>query len=194
MQIPNSSQMAIQQADNEKITTIPLADNGSGIYKYLHAVLLILWLCAWAVMSLITVLRLFSGDANFFLLFWFCAWLSGAIWPALIVYKIFRKPAPEKITINKDKLSYETIIAKDSPFFSMNYFMRKDLVPLQNVSLKAKKFEFSTTELRTLKLRETQEGNRLTIDKDNTRIDLAVGATELEREWLSAYLQKFYSF
>jgi hypothetical protein len=58
---------------------------------------------------------------------------------------------------------------------------------------KRKKSEFSSEEMNTLKLREYGEGNRLTIDKGNQRIELAIGATELEREWLFETLSSKYS-
>jgi len=44
--------------------------------------------------------------------------------------------------------------------------------------------EFSSEEVRTLKLREFETGNRLTIDKNATRHEFANSLTEIEREWL----------
>jgi len=55
------------------------------------------------------------------------------------------------------------------------------------------KTEFIREHIQTLKLREFGDGNRLTIDKGNKRIELASGATELEREWLQELIQRQYS-
>lgn len=45
----------------------------------------------------------------------------------------------------------------------------------------------------TLRLRETSNSNRLTVDLDHERLDLARDATELQREWLHQLLQQCYS-
>jgi hypothetical protein len=44
-----------------------------------------------------------------------------------------------------------------------------------------------------LRLRETESGNRLTIDVDAARIDIAPTASEVEREWLARLLAQRYS-
>jgi hypothetical protein len=48
-------------------------------------------------------------------------------------------------------------------------------------------------QLQSLRLRETDSGNRLTIDADTARIDIAKTASELEREWLARLLARRYS-
>ncbi|MGD9582556.1 MAG: hypothetical protein AB7V26_02640 [Lysobacterales bacterium] len=45
----------------------------------------------------------------------------------------------------------------------------------------------------TLRLRETSNSNRLTVDLGHERLDLARDATELQREWLHQLLQQCYS-
>jgi hypothetical protein len=49
------------------------------------------------------------------------------------------------------------------------------------------------TQKQSLRLRETDLGNRLTIDVDAERIDLASGASEVEREWLAQLLARRYA-
>jgi hypothetical protein len=58
---------------------------------------------------------------------------------------------------------------------------------------KRKKLEIGYEQLKTLNLREFNEGNRLTIDAGNNRLDLALGATELEREWLCHLIRSHFS-
>ena len=58
---------------------------------------------------------------------------------------------------------------------------------------KRRRLVFGPKELSTLKLRETDAGNRLTIDVGADRIDLASDASEVEREWLFELLQREYS-
>ncbi len=43
-----------------------------------------------------------------------------------------------------------------------------------------------------LSLRDTSESNRLTLDYGNDRIDVGVGLTEVEREWLFRLLKTEY--
>ena len=55
------------------------------------------------------------------------------------------------------------------------------------------KTEFDQAQLKTLKLREFESGNRLTIDQGSKRIEIGTGASEPEREWLLELLQKEYN-
>ena len=57
---------------------------------------------------------------------------------------------------------------------------------------KRRRVEFSPSDLRTMTLRKTETGNRLTIDKGAERIEVATGASEIEREWLFDVLQNAY--
>ena len=53
--------------------------------------------------------------------------------------------------------------------------------------------EIERKQLQSLRLRETETGNRLTLDLDASRLDLAQTATEVEREWLAKVLARRYS-
>lgn len=53
--------------------------------------------------------------------------------------------------------------------------------------------ELERRQLQSLRLRETERGNRLTIDVDAARIDIAPTASEVEREWLARLLAQRYS-
>jgi hypothetical protein len=48
-------------------------------------------------------------------------------------------------------------------------------------------------DLASLRLRETNDGNRLTVDAGALRLELAQSAGEIEREWLYHLLVKRYS-
>jgi hypothetical protein len=47
--------------------------------------------------------------------------------------------------------------------------------------------------LQTLRLRETETGNRLTVDLGAQRLELASQASEVEREWLARLLARRYA-
>ena len=57
---------------------------------------------------------------------------------------------------------------------------------------KRKRIEFNPQDIRTLTLRDTTDGNRLTLDHANDRIDLGKGLTEVEREWLFRLIKMEY--
>jgi hypothetical protein len=53
--------------------------------------------------------------------------------------------------------------------------------------------ELDRRQLQSLRLRETESGNRLTVDVDASRIDIAPAASEVEREWLARLLAQRYA-
>lgn len=63
----------------------------------------------------------------------------------------------------------------------------KDLFPKRTI------VELDGCKLATLRLRETDAGNRLTIDANASRLNLASTASEIDREWLYQVLAKRYS-
>jgi hypothetical protein len=58
---------------------------------------------------------------------------------------------------------------------------------------KRRRVQLERRQLQSLRLRETDAGNRLTVDIDSDRIEIAQGATEIEREWLARLLASRYS-
>ena len=58
---------------------------------------------------------------------------------------------------------------------------------------KRTRLELDRHTLQSLRLRETDGGNRLTVDAGAQRLDLAGAATEVEREWLYRLLAKRYA-
>ena len=57
---------------------------------------------------------------------------------------------------------------------------------------KRTKIEFNREQMKTLTLRETDSGNRLTVDAGAKRIAITVDDSEIEREWLFKILKKKY--
>ena len=70
----------------------------------------------------------------------------------------------------------------------MEFGMRSQKEYWRSIFPKRKRIEFIPSDLKTMKLRETDSGNRLTIDKGSERIEIAMAATEIEKEWLFHYL------
>jgi hypothetical protein len=53
--------------------------------------------------------------------------------------------------------------------------------------------DLDRSELQSLRLREIESGNRLTVDVEAQRIEIASAASEVEREWLARLLARRYS-
>jgi hypothetical protein len=53
--------------------------------------------------------------------------------------------------------------------------------------------ELDWRKLQSLRLRETNDGNRFAVDADGLRLDIAQSASEIEREWLYQLLANRYS-
>jgi len=105
------------------------------------------------------------------------------------LWRLLRPAVPETIKFAKPNLFYDSGI-QPMPFYFGYWRGRTDY--WKKMFEKRKRIEFSPQEIRTLKLRETGDGNRLTIDHDNDRIDIGTGMTEVERELLSQMIKTEY--
>lgn len=105
------------------------------------------------------------------------------------VYRSFRPSVPEKLFLNTPFLIFDSGI----PPLESDLRSGSRKKSYKSLFFKRKRIEFSPLEFETMKLRETNSGNRLTIDKGNDRIDIAKNVTEIDREWLFNYLKSYYS-
>jgi hypothetical protein len=87
-----------------------------------------------------------------------------------------------------DRVTYDSGI----PPFSFRYVAsQKDA--WEQMFPKRTRAELDWRKLQSLRLRETNDGNRLTVDADASRLDIARSASEIEREWLYQLLAQRYS-
>ncbi|KRR26732.1 hypothetical protein CQ14_20275 [Bradyrhizobium lablabi] len=127
------------------------------------------------------------GDA--FLIFWLGGWTVGGIFAALTAYRIFRPTVPEALQLRRGSIAYDSGI----PPLELNTQTRKSTREYWSlVFAKRIRADFERPQLQTLRLRETESGNRLTIDLGAQRIELASQVSEVEREWLARLLAKRY--
>lgn len=130
-----------------------------------------------------------SGEGGAFLIFWLGAWSLGGLFAGYMIYRVFQKSIPEQLLLNRPSLSLDTGV----PPLKMDFGIRIQKDNWKSILPMRKRFEFTASELKTMELRETDSGNRLTVDKGSERVEIAVGATEIEREWLFGILQRYYS-
>ena len=105
--------------------------------------------------------------------------------------RTFQKPLSAQLVISRPSLSYDTgrwplTAAIEAAQQGRETSQMKILFPKRTV------IELSPEAMQTLALREHQLGNRLTVDHGGERIELAKHLSELEREWLYAYLKSYY--
>lgn len=105
------------------------------------------------------------------------------------LFKIIRPSVPETLVFSNPVIVYDSGIAP----FQMSFGFNSGMDMWKKFFQKRIKAEFDRTDIQTLKLREFQSGNRLTIDYKNKRIDVGTGIDEVEREWLFNYIQSKYA-
>jgi hypothetical protein len=132
--------------------------------------------------------RYFGG---IFLLFWLGGWTVGGILAALTAYQIFRPTVPETLQLKRGSVAYDSGL----PPFELNSHTRNKGIRDYWSSLLSRRVrtDLDRQQLQTLRLRETDTGNRLTIDLGAQRLELASQASEVEREWLARLLARRYA-
>ena len=135
--------------------------------------------------------QLLEGKGSFFLVFWLSAWTIFGVLAALTAYRIFRPTVPETLQLRRSGIDYDSGIP---PFEVNNYGRNASKREYWNSLLSRRmRASFDRQQLRSLRLRETETGNRLTIDLGAQRLELASQASEVEREWLARLLERRYA-
>jgi hypothetical protein len=92
---------------------------------------------------------------------------------------------PETLQLKRGSIAYDSGI----PPFELN----KSSDYWSSLLSKRLRADLDRQQLQTLRLRETETGNRLTIDLGAQRLELASQASEVEREWLARLLVRRYA-
>lgn len=129
-----------------------------------------------------------SGRGNLFLVFWLGAWTVGGALAAYTLYRIIHGPEPEILGLTRTGVRYDSGI----PSFEIKQYSGNTSRDWSSYFPKRVRAELDRRRLQSLQLRQTDLGNRLTVDNGATRLDLAKQATEIEREWLYRVLAERY--
>ncbi|BDX05172.1 hypothetical protein [Planctobacterium marinum] len=187
MDLPSNSNIKIQKSDSVDEIIIP-SSKGSSM-RYFMAAFLIFWLGGWAMGFGSAFAEIMSGEGGAFLVFWLGGWTIGGAFAIYFLHTLLRTPLPEKLLLENASLTYDSGI----PPFTMHFGFQTPAQQWKRMFPKRIQRCFTENEVSTIKLRETDSGNRLTIDSGTSRIELASGATEVEREWLHGYISVKYS-
>jgi hypothetical protein len=157
--------------------------------RYYVGLFLLVWLGLWFAGFSSAVSSLSSGQPHAFLVFWLVGWTLGGAYAMYMAYRALRPSVPESLTLMPNSVTYDSGIP---PLQNPNFgYTPKDA--WKSVFPKRTRVELDRRKLQSLRLRETNDGNRLTVDADALRLDIAQSASEIEREWLYQLLANRYS-
>jgi len=157
--------------------------------RYFIGLFMLIWLVGWTAGFSGAALQLWSGRFPAILVFWFVGWTLGGAYAVYLAYRAFRPSVPESLTLMPNSVAYDSGIPPLQTHFG--YTSRKDA--WKSIFPKRTRRELDRQALQSLRLRETSEGNRLTVDAGAARLDIAQSASEIEREWLYQLLANRYS-
>ncbi len=163
----------------------------SSLARFGISLFLLCWLGGWAfgwVAAFREIIRGRKGPEPF-LIFWLVAWTVGGFFAIWSLWRLLRPSVPETLTLARPNLVYDSGVQPPPLYFG---YWRARTDYWKKMFEKRKRIEFTPQEIRTLSLRDTSESNRLTLDHGNDRIDVGVGLTEVEREWLFRLIKAEY--
>ena len=187
LQPPAGSKISIMMDGTDPKILIPYV---GGPARYFIGLFLLFWLGMWTMGFRDAGSRVLSGNANGFIIFWLGAWTLGGVFAVLTLYRAFRPPVPESLELKRNGVSYDSGV----PPLQFDSTRRRNLKETWNATFpKRVRIDLDRRQLQSLRLRETDSGNRLTIDVDAARLDIASAASEVEREWLARLLAQRYA-
>jgi hypothetical protein len=188
---PSGSSISVTADGANPFVVVP--HGSGGLTRYFVGLFLVAWLGGWVVGFGSVVWTLSSDKApsgtQAFLAFWLLAWTLGGAMAAYWAYRAFRPSVPESLKLMPGGVTYDSGVPPFHMYFG--YASAKDA--WKSMFPKRTRMELDRQKLQSLRLRETNDGNRLTVDADAVRLDIAQSASEIEREWLYELLAKRYS-
>ena len=191
---PQGSKISVTIDGPDEVIVIP--QKGSGAERYLGAVFIVFWLAIWTFGFWEALRSAYVGSLQgkggaFAVVFTFVALAFMAFGEAVGIthlYRLLRPAVPETLRLRVDGVNYDSGVPpfrikagyNNYPDFWRSLFPRR------------LRLELSRQQVRSVRLRETDSGNRLTYDLGPSRIDIASGASEIEREWLAKVLLARY--
>ena len=182
---PDGSKISVTTEGTDPVIVMP--SGRAGAMRYFVGLFLLFWLGGWVVGFSDVLTRVLTGKANTFLFFWLGGWTLAGIAVVLCLYRIFRPSISGSLRLMLQGVRYDSGIPpfQMNPVNQMNSW--KTLFP------KRTRVDIDRQKLKSLRLRETEAGNRLTVDAGAARLDIAQSASEIEREWLYQVMAKRYS-
>jgi len=184
---PDGSKITLEHLGSVRLLTVPYG--GGGALRYFIGLFILFWLGGWVVGFKHAASEILSGEGSQFLYFWLGGWTLGGFFALYFAYRVFRPSVSETLKLGIDYVDYDSGI----PPFRLHFAFNNQKEMWRSIFPKRIRKIIKRDELKTMTLRETDSGNRLTIDVGVERVDIATAASEIEREWLHVYLSRSYS-
>ena len=184
---PAGSKISVVSDGADPTIVIPAS---SSPMRYFTGLFLLCWLGGWALGETHAISDILSGKVTAFLIFWLGGWTLGGIFAAYSAYRSLRPPVPETLQLQRSGVAYDSGLP---PVQFDSWRNRNTRSSWRSAFPKRVLADLDRRELQSLRLRETESGNRLTVDVESERIEIASGASEVEREWLARVLARRYS-
>lgn len=185
---PENSTISVATSGREQVVSIPYPKPPAA--TYMAGVFMLFWLGGWAfgeISAAHQIMTMPVGGGTAFLVFWLCAWTIGGLLAVLMVRRVFQRSVPEMMKLEVAGLVYDPGV----PPFKMP--SSRSFPAWPSLMTKRTELKIDRTQLKSLKLREGDTCNRLTVDAGAQRVELASAATDVEREWLFKLLSDRYS-
>jgi len=182
---PTGSKISMATNDlGEPVMVVPVAQDAM---RYFAGIFMLVWLFGWFYGETTVGSQILSGNASAFHIIWLVMWTMGGIFAAYAAYRNLRPTVPESLRLMRNGIGFDSGVRP--PRFDRS---RTGWNNLSSVFPKRIRCEINVRQLQSLRLRDTETSNRLTVDVDNQRIEIAADATEVEREWLARVLVDRY--
>jgi hypothetical protein len=190
---PSGSKISVTTDGADPVIVVP--HGNVGVMRYFVGLFLLAWLGGWFAGFSNVVRMLSSGKvqaspfpAVVFAVFWLLGWTLAGAFAAYWAYRVVRPSVPESLRLMPNSVTYDSGIP---PLRTYGYMSRNDY--WKSMFRNRTRVELDWQKLQSLRLRDTNDGNRLTVDAGALRIDIAQSASEIEREWLYQFLANRYS-
>ena len=185
---PEGSNISVVSDQGAPTIVIPPT---SSAMRYPMGLFVLFWLGMWTIGEKSAATQIWSGKYEPFLVFWLAAWTLGGFFAVNMLYRTFRPTVPETLELRRSGIAYDSGIAP--PQFNNYQRQGNPMKAWRSAFPKRVRIELGRGQLQSLRLRETDSGNRLTFDIGSDRIEIAPTASEVEREWLARLLAQRYS-
>jgi hypothetical protein len=186
---PENSRIAVSGSSRDPVISIPYAKPPAAFLP--AGAFLVFWLGGWAFgeISVVRQIARTPADASTaFLVFWLCAWTVAGGMAMLMVRRVFQRSVPETLSLDAGGLLYDS----GTPPFRMSYGARST-PSWSSLFPKRTQRKIDRSHLNSLRLRDGDTRNRLTVDVGAERVELARDATDVEREWLFKMIADRYA-
>lgn len=183
---PTGSAVEVQRDFNR--TVLSWRNPSGGFARYVTLLLLLAWMCGWALGEVSVWRAILSGNGGGFLIVWLAGWTVGGVFCAATIFKLARPARPEKLTLDALHLLYEPGTEPSAPFRKQD----RSRSPLEVFKSK-KACKVSKKEMGDLRIDRVGERQRLSFDYGAKRVEVGQYLQEPEREWLLAVLKSWKS-